>query len=333
MGQKSHKMETRKLGKTDIRVSEISLGGVAFTWLGQKSSQRLIDFCVENGINYIDVYSGTGGKIKYSLKKHRQKIFISTRGKLKTIDRCLKKFGLDYFDIFLLSMIDSRNQLIEAIKESEFLEKERKQGKFRFLGIATHNPSLYPEIIKSKVFEVMMLPVNCVDEVNRKIIETAESEGIGLIAMKPLAGGNLRKYDSAIRYVLNLPVSTALIGMARIKEARQDINVLKNLTISSKDTQFYKKIRKQLGNVFCRYCGHCIFPDPCPKKIPVRIIMMLETLAYQANFKRKISENILKSTETCIGCGLCETRCPYNLPIRKLLPVKVKKYLKITKPV
>ncbi len=323
-------METRRLGRTDIKVSEISLGGVAFTWLGKKRSEQLIDFCVENGINYIDIYSGTGEKIRDSLKKHRQKIFISTRGNSKTIDSTLQEFGLDYFDIFLLSMIDSREQLEKAIKEAETLEKFRKQGKFRISGICTHNPSLYSEIIKSRVFRVMMVPVNCIDVIDRKIFEDAKHNGIGIIAMKPLAGGNLRKYDSAIRYVLNLPVSTALIGMARIKEAKQDISVLKNPIITNQDNVFYRKIRRQLGKVFCRYCGHCIFPDPCPEGIPVRTIMMLETLAFQANFKRKVSEKILKSIENCTRCGLCETRCPYKLPIRKLLPVKVKKYLKMT---
>ena len=323
-------METRKLGNTEISISEISLGGVAFTWLGQKSSQKLIDFCVEKGINYIDVYSGTGEKIKDSLKKHRQEIFISTRGSSKTIDNCLKEFGLDYFDVLLLSMIDSQSQLEEAIKETEHLEKFRKQGKFRILGIATHNPLLYPEIIKSKKFEVMMIPVNCIDEPARKILKTAKDNGIGIIAMKPLAGGNIRKYDSAIRYVLSLPVSTALIGMARIKEVKQNISVLKNLTITHKDNQYYKKIRRQLGDVFCRYCGHCIFPEPCPREVPVRTIMMLETLAYQANYKQNVSEKILKSIDNCIKCGLCEKRCPYKLPIRKLLPLKVKKYIKMT---
>lgn len=332
MGRRPYKMETRILGKTGISVSEISLGGVAFTWLGKKSSQRLIDFCVENGINYVDVYSGTGEKIRDTLNKHRDRIIVSTRGNSKTIENLLKEFNLEYFDIFLLSMIDSKQQLNDAIKEAESLEKFKKQGKFKISGICTHNPSLYSEIIDSSIFQAMMIPVNCIDEVDRKVFENAESKGIGIIAMKPLAGGNLRKYDSALRYVLNLPVSTALIGMARIKEARQNLKVLKNPVITDEDRNFYRKIRWQLGKVFCRYCGHCIFPEPCPKGIPVRTIMMLETLAYQANLKRKVSAKVLESIKNCIKCSQCEKRCPYHLPIRKLLPHKVKKYLAMTKP-
>lgn len=324
-------METRRLGNTEIRVSEISLGGVAFTHLSKKRSEKLIDFCVENGINYVDVYSGTAEKIKDALKRHRDRIFISTRGNSKTIENCLREFGIDYFDIFLLSMVDSQEHLTQAVNEAEKLEEFRKQGKFRILGIATHNPSLYPEIIKSNTFQVMMIPLNCIDEIEQSILKDATEKGIGIIAMKPLAGGNIRKYDSAIRYVLNRPVSTALIGISKVSEARQNLRAVKNLKITEEDLEFFKKIRKQLGKIFCRYCGHCIFPEPCPREIPVRTIMMLETLAYQSNLRRTVSEKTLKSVEKCAKCGLCEERCPYKLPIRKLLPKKVKKYLEMTR--
>lgn len=314
-----------------MRVSEISLGGVAFTWLGKKHSEKLIDFCVDNGINYIDVYQGTGEKIKNALKRHRQKILISTRGSWETLDGCLKEFCLDYFDIFLLSMVDGQQKFKDAINQAEQLEIYKNQGKFRVLGIATHDPDLYSSIIGCKVFQTMMIPVNCVDEVDASVFEDAMNAGIGIIAMKPFAGGNIRKFDSAIRYVLNLPVSTALIGMAKITEARKNLKVLKKIEITTDDRRYYRNIRKKLGKVFCRYCGHCIFPQPCPNEIPIRTIMMLETLAYQANFKRNVSQKTLQSIERCTGCGLCEKRCPYSLPIRKLLPVKVKKYLEMTR--
>ncbi|MCM8805587.1 MAG: aldo/keto reductase [Candidatus Omnitrophica bacterium] len=323
-------METRELGNTGIKVSAISLGGVAFTWLDRESSEKLIDFSVEYGINYIDIYAGTQEKIKGALKRNRDKIIISTRGNSKTIDQYLEFFNLDYFDIFLLSMIDSNDQLEKAIEDAEILERS-KRSKFRFLGIATHNPSLYEKIIKIKKFQVLMFPLNCIDEIDSKIFSLTKENHSGIIAMKPMAGGNIRKYDSAIKYVLNKPVSTALIGMASINEVEQNISVLKDIKIRENDILFYNEIKRKLGKVFCRYCGHCIFPEPCPEGIPVRTIMMLETLAYQANLRRTVSESVLKSVEKCKKCGRCEQRCPYNLPIRKLLPEKVKYYLDITK--
>ena len=184
--------------------------------------------------------------------------------------------------------------------------------------------------MKDGVFSVMMFPCSCVDEINQRVFKAAVKNRVGLIAMKPLAGGNLRNATASLKFVLSTKVSTALIGMASINEAKEDIEVLKNKTITRKDRLYYKQIRKELDKSFCRYCGHCIFPDPCPSGIQIRIIMMLKTLAYQSNFRRTVSDEVLSKIEDCIKCGKCEERCPYDLPIRELLPRKVDEYLKMT---
>jgi predicted aldo/keto reductase-like oxidoreductase len=324
-------IEKRILGKTGLEISAVSLGGVAFTWLDKQRSEKLVNYCLDNGINYLDVYAGTGNKIGNILRKRRSQFFLSTRGTLKTIDGCLKNLKVDYFDIFLISMVDSARQYQDALEEAQLLEKARKLGKFRFLGICTHNPSLYARIIKDRTFPAIMLPCNCVDEINRQIFDGAERAGIGIIAMKPFAGGNLTNHRASLKYVLNTKVATALIGMTNAKEVKENLAILAGAkTITEQDRKYYEKIRKKLGKTFCRYCGHCIFPKPCPAGIPIRTIMMLETLAYQANLRRTVSDETLSTVKNCKHCGQCEKRCPYHLPIRKLLPQKVATYLRMT---
>lgn len=324
-------IKKRILGKTGLRISEISLGGVAFLWLEKKKSIELLNYCLDNGINYIDTYGGvTGDKIGKVLKKRRKDFYISTRGDSKTINGLLKVLNVDFFDIFFISMVDSVEQYKRALEEANILDKERRSGKFRFLGICTHNPSLYLRIINDGVFSVVMFPCNCIDEINQEVFELAEKNKVGIIAMKPLAGGNLTNYSSSLKFVLNTKVATALIGMASVKEVEENLRVLKDKTITKKDKLYYKQIRKELGKRFCRYCGHCIFPDPCSVDIPIRTIVMLKTIAYQSNLKRTISDEVLSKIKDCIKCGKCEERCPYNLPIRELLPKKVNEYLKMT---
>ena len=325
-------IEKRPLGKTGLSVSEISLGGVALGWLGKKRSTALINFCLDRGINYIDTYNGTGKHIGGILKKRRKDFLLSTRGNSKTIDSDLKQLNVDFFDIFFLSMVDSVEQYKAATREAHLLDKAKRAGRFRFLGIATHNPSLYSRIIREGVFPVVMFPLNCVDEISEKVFSAAGKKKVGIIAMKPLAGGNLTNYRAALRFALSKKISTAVIGIASIKEAKEDIKVLGNKTITGQDKLYYKQIRKKLGKTFCRYCGHCIFPDPCPVGIPVRIIMMLKTLAYQSHLRRNTSAEQLAKVKDCIRCGKCEERCPYDLPIRELLPRKVDEYLQMTKP-
>ncbi len=325
-------MRFSTLGRTGLRISRISLGGVAFSWLGRSESLELIDFCLAYGINYIDVYGGTGDKIRPILDKTRKDFYISTRGNSKSIDRLLKEFNVGCFDIFFISMVDSTEEYENALREAELLEKEKRSGKFRFMGLATHNHSLYPRIMADNVFPVVMFPYNCVDELDPEVSTAALENNVGIVAMKPLAGGNLTNYRASLKFVLNTTVSTALIGMASVTEAKEDIAVLQNVTITKQDKLYYEQVRRELGKTFCRYCGHCIFPEPCPAGISVRIIMMLKTLAYQSNLKRTISSDVLSKVKECTGCESCQERCPYNLSIPELLPQKVEEYLKMTAP-
>ncbi len=72
-------MEKRILGKTGLRISEISLGGVAFWWLEKPKAIEFLNYCLDSGINYIDTYAGvTGDKIGSVLKKRRKDFYIST---------------------------------------------------------------------------------------------------------------------------------------------------------------------------------------------------------------------------------------------------------------
>ena len=69
-------------------------------------------------------------------------------------------------------------------------------------------------------------------------------------------------------------------------------------------------------------CGHCIFPEPCPEGIQIRLVMMAETLAMQSR-RAPLSEKTMAKVDDCQRCGRCEEICTYDLPIMDLLPKKV----------
>jgi predicted aldo/keto reductase-like oxidoreductase len=90
-------------------------------------------------------------------------------------------------------------------------------------------------------------------------------------------------------------------------------------TLTDVDKEECAKIVKELGSEFCRRCGYCA---PCPQGINIPQNFLL------ANYKRKyglgdwakVRYDALGTTaEQCVKCGVCETRCPYDLPIRKML--------------
>ena len=66
----------------------------------------------------------------------------------------------------------------------------------------------------------------------------------------------------------------------------------------------------------CTYCGHC---KPCPADIDIAMVNKLYDLAtMQADVPASVKEhyNALEATAShCIGCGACESRCPFNVPV------------------
>ena len=139
--------------------------------------------------------------------------------------------------------------------------------------------------------------------------------------MKPLAGGAIEDAKTAIRFIVNNPNGTVVIpGMATVEEAQQNLAAAGDTSaLTEQENTSIEHIRKTLGSNFCRRCNYCA---PCAVGIGIPGVFMMEgyytrydlkewAKARYAAFPHKASE--------CIGCGVCETRCPYNLPIRQMM--------------
>jgi len=320
-------MRKRVLGRTGLEVSEIGLGGVAFSWLSKNDCENLIGRCLDGGVNYLDVYVGTGRNIRDILRKRRNDFFISTRTDPEKVDEALRDLGLDYIDIMQITMVDAPEHYKAAVDGLEILQKHKEQGKIGFIGIGTHSFDLYMKIIEDGFFDTIMLPFNYIEnEVIREVLPAAKKNRIGVLAMKPLAGGNIENAAASLKYILQYDVSSAVVGIASVEEAGQDLKVgSEDLKLSPDEERYLQNLERKLGKVFCRRCGHCIFPEPCPEGIEIRMLMMAKTIAMQTR-SQTLSDELLDKVDECTRCGRCEEICPYNLPIMDLLPEKVKEY-------
>jgi predicted aldo/keto reductase-like oxidoreductase len=325
-------MRKRIAGRTGLRLSEISLGGVAFSWLEKSACENLIGYCLDRGVNYLDVYVGTGEKIRQALRRRRDEFYISTRTDPEKVDEALKDLGLDYIDIMQITMVDADEHYKAAVDGLEILHKHKEQGKIGHVGIGTHCFDLYMRIIEDGYFDTIMLPFNYIEnEVVEKVLPAAKQRDIGILVMKPLAGGNIERAVPSLKYILRHDVSSAVVGIASIEEAEEDIRVGgERLDLGEDEERYLRELGKKLGKVFCRRCGHCIFPEPCPQGIEIRMLMMAETIAMQSR-RQTLSEEFLKKVEECTRCGRCEEICPYDLPIMDMLPEKVKEYRSLVK--
>ena len=79
------------------------------------------------------------------------------------------------------------------------------------------------------------------------------------------------------------------------------------------------EVRRQLGTNFCRRCNYCA---PCSVGIGIPNVFLMEGYLLRYNLEewaRARYEKLPVKASACIGCGKCEPRCPYHLPIRQML--------------
>ncbi|MEG1699310.1 MAG: 4Fe-4S dicluster domain-containing protein, partial [Oscillospiraceae bacterium] len=111
----------------------------------------------------------------------------------------------------------------------------------------------------------------------------------------------------------------AIPGMADIKEAMDNIDGAKKTEFTEKDLADIAVIREKLSGDFCRRCGYCA---PCTVGIDIPGVFVLQ--GYLENYdlegwaRTRYASQAAKASD-CIGCGKCEERCPYDLPIRQKL--------------
>ena len=166
-----------------------------------------------------------------------------------------------------------------------------------------------------------MFPYNIVEIHGEYLIEKCREKNVGFIVMKPLAGGAIEDATLAMRFVCaNQNIGVVIPGMADPKELEQNLAAVENASpLTDEELTKIQQMRQELGTQFCRRCNYCA---PCTAGIPISAIFVLE--GYLARYglgdwARSRYAGQSKKASDCIGCGICESRCPYNLPIRDML--------------
>ena len=139
--------------------------------------------------------------------------------------------------------------------------------------------------------------------------------------MKPLAGGAILNAELSLRFILeNQNITSVIPGMDTEEQIIENSSVGNNYRkLNDEERSKILKEAEELGNEFCRRCGYC---TPCPQGIDIPTQFLFEGYYTRYNLKEWAKERYnasSKKASECIECGLCESKCPYNLPIRKML--------------
>ena len=326
-------MEYRVLGKTGLEISRLGFGGIPIQKIDAEGTRALVGELVDKGVNFIDTargYTVSEEYLGYALEGVRDKFVLATKSMARTkeamasdIDVSLRNLRTSYIDLYQIHN-PSAADLDTATAEGGALEalfEARAAGKIGHIGITLHSVELFRRAIELDWVETVMFPYNLVETQGEELIAECERKNIGFICMKPLAGGAIEDARLAMRFILNNPAVTVVIpGMAEISEIRENASVSSDTSaLSEEEIENIEKIRAELGTNFCRRCNYCA---PCTAGINISAVFLFEGYYSRYDLKDWAAarySTLAKTASDCIGCGACESRCPYNLPIREML--------------
>lgn len=363
-------MILRDLGKTGLRVGEIGLGTehLGRTIKARQVIVEAVDKAVESGINYFDIIFNFKEYIEnygVAFKEHRDKLVLAchlgsavTRNqqyfKTRSVGICRKVFentlsrlDTDYIDVANVTYVKNKKEYEEVIHAGSVLDlanRLKKEGKVHHIGISTHDASVVQMAARSGEFEVITYQVNMANNALRgrnEALATCARENVGLVAMKPFAGGLLLwrnrtptiacgkrgggstlhlKIPAEITPVLCLAYTLSQIGVSTtipgVRSLEQLNEILSYQYAPAKERDYSGVIKsfKEYHVGQCVYCNHCL---PCPSNIDIgQIIRLLDNAKSGMTAETKAMYDALEAKASeCTACNACMNRCPFDVDV------------------
>jgi len=333
-------MEYRILGKTGLKVSRMGFGGIPIQKIDASGTKVLMRKLKDAGVNYIDTargYTVSESFLGEALEGIREHFILATKsmardkeGMAKDIDISLSNLRTDYIDLYQVHN-PSLAQLETVIAPGGALEallEAKAAGKIGHIGITAHALDVFEKALELDWVETVMFPYNIVENQGEKLMAKCVQKDIGFIDMKPLAGGAIENGTLALRYICaNEDVTVVIPGMAEEREIAENIAACSDTSpLTAEEKAAINEVRSALGTNFCRRCNYC---QPCAAGINISGVFLFE--GYLSRYglgdwaKGRYATLPVKAS-ACIGCGACEDRCPYHLPIRKMLKNAAEKF-------
>ncbi len=252
------------LGRTGVSVTRLCLGtapcGIC-PKIPPPQIAEIVNYAIDLGINFIDAapaYKQAEEGIGLALGRRRKDVFLATKVMAddvsvaeKSLSKSFRLLKTDYLDLVYYHSVGDRDTKKGLTDEGVFtwLVKQKKAGKFRFLGISGHNrPHKFIEVLETGEVDVLLTVVNFVDRhtygFEKTVLPVARKHNVGIVAMKVFGGANRKKgsyanpkappemplehLELAFRYALSTPgVVSANIGVHNKQQVRQNVEMLK----------------------------------------------------------------------------------------------------------
>ena len=248
-------MEYRRLGKTNLMVSSVCLGGHSRS--NQQQRTEIISRCLDAGINYVDSCSaGEVNRDARALKGRRDKMhmalshcgneirnrsFRTAKKLLAVLDGLLKSSKQEYTDLWRVTCYEpgGRHTFDTACELVKALETAKKQGKARFIGFSSHDRRWIKFMIEYfPQVEVVLFPFTTMTKAAPKdsLFPALKKQDVGSFGIKPFAAGSLFTRDReesdkrgrlALRYILRTNTVIPIPGLNSVQHVDNAVKAVK----------------------------------------------------------------------------------------------------------
>ncbi len=336
----SPELRYKTLGKTGLKVTTVAFGAMI------TSDQSVVEKAADLGINYFDTARGYQNgncerMVGAALKGKRKSVIISTKsgardkaGLQADLDASLQALQTDYVDIWYLHGRSRAEQLGDDLIEVQ--QNAKKQGKVRFTGVSTHGGQgeVVRGMIQKGAFDVVLAAYNfSTDDAVGQAVEQARKAGLGVVAMKVMAGGFRRvkpgdklhaifKRDgamvAALKWVLKNPnIDTTIPSITDMDQLDENLKAM-TAKFTPEDEKLLAAQLKYIRPLYCHMCGAC--EGSCAQGLPVADIIRYVSYADgYGEFGLGREHFLTLPTElTAVRCGQCPectVQCPNGVRV------------------
>jgi predicted aldo/keto reductase-like oxidoreductase len=337
--QKERKFIYRTLGKTGMKVPVIGMGMI------QASNPALLRAALDAGITHFDS-TGMPAIQENNLKMFAEvtkgrprdsfiigvkvpfptdpatglyKEEVTTEAFLKKFEFGLKCLDMEYVDVLYHYAVSRKESAVyEPIMKA--MEKAKREGKTRFLGISAHMnvPEVVQTAADSNFYEVVIAAYNIKQKNHlqvREAIDKAAGAGLGVIAIKVIRGG-LKEGEkpvnprASLKWALQDPnVHATIPAFGTFEEMNEDLSVMDDLTLTDPEKEDLKRAASTAG-LYCQGCGQCV--KQCIAKLPIPDLMRAYMYTYgyrNPSLGQEVVVSLGLPPHVCEDCSQCPVKC------------------------
>ncbi|MCC8061567.1 MAG: aldo/keto reductase [Clostridiales bacterium] len=248
----------------------------------------------------------------------------------------MEKLRTDYMDFGFIHCLDEGSDLDTYIQNGvlDYIQELKRAGMVHHIGMSSHTPSVVHKVLDMGILDVLMFSINPLYDYGQgeyaigssseryELYRRCEKEDVGIVVMKPFCGGQLLDAEQSafgvalgkyqcIQYALDKPGVLTVVPGYRNEAELMDVLGYFQASDEQKDYSVIAGYTPKESEGVCVYCKHC---HPCPAGLDIALINKYYDLAMLGdNLAREHYRTLDKTAKDCIGCGHCDSRCPFHV--------------------